>query len=420
MGTLHNWAGNLTYSAARLHQPTSVEQVQVIVKNSRRVKALGSRHSFNSIADTPDDLISLEHLNGVVALDPENGTVTAEAGMKYGDLAVYLDQVGYALHNMASLPHISLAGACATATHGSGDKNGNLATAVAAMEIVTGEGELVTLSAEHAGETFQGAVVGLGALGVVTKVTLNIVPTFTVRQEVYENLPQANLEDHFDAITSSAYSVSLFTDWQKDRVNLLWLKRLVTEDTPGEIAPEMFGARLAAVDRHPIVELSAENCTPQMGIPGPWHERLPHFRMGFTPSNGEELQTEYFVPRQNAVAAIGAVTALRDRLAPLLQISEIRTIAPDSLWMSPCYQQPCVALHFTWWKDWAAVEPFLPELEEALAPFEARPHWGKLFAMAPARVQALYPKLPDFRRLAQSFDPEGKFRNAFLDAYIFG
>ncbi|MFN8499615.1 MAG: FAD-binding protein [Anaerolineae bacterium] len=420
METRQNWAGNLTYSAARLHQPTTVEEIQDIVRSSRRVKALGTRHSFNTIADTPDDLISLEHLNRVVALDAARRTVTVEAGMKYGDLGVYLHSAGYALHNMASLPHISVAGACATATHGSGDRNGNLATAVAALEIVTGEGELVTLSRERDGEAFQGAVVGLGALGVVTKMTLDIAPTFEVRQEVYETLPRAQMEAHFDEIMASAYSVSLLNDWQQGRVNLIWLKRLVTADTPADVAPDLFGATLAAADRHPIAELSAENCTPQMGLPGPWHERLPHFRMGFTPSNGEELQTEYFVPRRHAVAALRAVTELRDRLAPLLQISEIRTVAADTLWLSPCYQQPCVAIHFTWWKDWGAVGPFLPALEASLAPFEARPHWGKLFAMTPARVQAQYERLPDFRRLAQTYDPQGKFRNAFLDAYIYG
>ncbi len=419
MATHHNWAGNLTYSAARLHRPTTVEQIQDIIRNSRKAKALGTRHSFNTIADTADDLISLEHLNRVVALDLEQRTVTVEAGMKYGELGAYLHDAGYAVHNMASLPHISVAGACATATHGSGDTNGNLATAVAALELVTGKGDVVTLSRERDGGTFPGAVVGLGALGVVTKVTLDIVPSFTMRQEVYETLARAELTAHFEEIMSSAYSVSLLNDWQHDRVNLVWLKRLVTDTAPTQVAPDLFGAKLAPVDRHPIAELSAENCTPQMGVPGPWHERLPHFRMGFTPSAGEELQTEYFVPRSQAVAALNAVTELHADIAPLLQISEIRTVAADNLWLSPCYRQPCVAIHFTWWKDWAAVKEFLPRLEESLAPFDARPHWGKLFTMPPARLQALYPRLSDFRQLAQSYDPDGKFRNAFLDTYIF-
>ncbi len=415
-----NWAGNYTYRAARLHAPETVEQVQELVRRGSKLKVLGSRHSFNDIADTSEDLISLEHFDHVGAIDRERRTVTVEAGVRYGQLCPQLHREGYALPNLASLPHISVAGACATATHGSGDRNGNLATAVAALELVTADGDVVGVSREQHGEQFPGAVVGLGGLGVVTKLTLDLVPTFAMRQDVYENLPLAHLEDHFDAIVSSAYSVSLFTDWQNERVNEVWLKRRVTDGAPLELAPELFGATLAPTHRHPIAELSAVNCTEQMGIPGPWYERLAHFRMEFTPSSGEELQTEYLVPRQHAVAAFRAIDRLRDHVAPLLQISEVRTIAADNLWMSPCYQQACVAIHFTWKKDWPGVRQLLPLIEEQLAPLDARPHWGKLFTMPATRVQSLYAKLPDFQDLLRTYDPQGKFRNAFLDTYIFG
>ena len=414
-----NWAGNYTYSAARLHYPETVEQVQELVARSGKLKVLGSRHSFNDIADTPGDLVSLERFDHMVALDREHRTVTVDAGIKYGHLAQQLHREGYALHNMASLPHISVAGACATATHGSGERHGNLATAVAALEIVTAGGEVVVLSREQHGEQFQGAVVSLGGLGVVTKLTLDIEPTFEVRQDVYEDLPLAQLQDHFDAIVSSAYSVSLFTDWRNATINQVWLKSRITDGAAFELAPELFGATPVPTDRHPIKELSAVNCTEQMGIPGPWHERLPHFRMEFTPSSGEELQTEYFVPRQHAFAAFRAIDRLRDQVAPLLQISEVRTIAADNLWMSPCYKQASVAIHFTWIKNWEAVRKLLPLIEDHLAPFDARPHWGKLFTMPPARLQSLYEKLSDFRQLLRSYDPQGKFRNAFLDTYIF-
>ncbi len=414
-----NWAGNYTYSAARLHYPETVEQVQALVTGCRKLRVLGSRHSFNGIADSSEDLISLERFDPGVTVDHERRTVTVAAGVKYGQLCRELHRAGYALHNLASLPHISIAGACATATHGSGDGNGNLATAVAAMELVTADGQVVMLSREHDGEQFQGAVVGLGGLGVVTKLTLDIVPAFEMQQDVYENLPVAQLEDHFDQIVSSAYSVSLFTDWRGARINLAWFKRRITDGAPSEPKPTLFEATLAAGHRHPIVSLSAEPCTAQMGIPGPWYERLPHFRLENTPSSGEELQTEYFVPRRHAVAAFRALDQVREQVAPLLQISEVRTIAADELWMSPCYKQACVAFHFTWYKDWEAVSQLLPLIEEQLAPFEARPHWGKLFTMPPARLQALYKKLPDFQHLLRSYDPQGKFRNAFLDMYIF-
>ncbi|MEO7913125.1 MAG: D-arabinono-1,4-lactone oxidase [Roseiflexaceae bacterium] len=415
-----NWAGNYTYSAARLHAPETIEQLQELVSRSSKLRALGSRHSFNGIADTTADQVSLEHFDQVLALDREHNTVTVAAGIKYGQLGQYLHGQGYALHNMASLPHISVAGACATATHGSGNGNGNLATAVTAIEFVTANGDLVVLSRGQDGQAFQGAVVGLGGLGIVTKMTLDILPTFAVQQEVYENLPVAQLDEHFEDIVSSAYSVSMFTDWGHGRVNQVWLKRHAPNNSAIALAPTFFEATLAAQQRHPIDSLSGDPCTPQMGVPGPWNERLPHFRMDQTPSNGAELQTEYFVPRQHAVAALRAIAELHQQIAPFLMISEIRTIAADTLWMSPCYQQDSVALHFTWQLNWPEVQKLLPLIEARLAPFNARPHWGKLFTMSPAQVQSRYPKLPDFQQLLQFYDPQGKFRNAFLDTYIFG
>jgi xylitol oxidase len=417
---LRNWAGNYTYRAARLHLPKTIEQVQELAVRGSKLKVLGTRHSFNNIADSPGDLISLQHFDQVVALDREQGTVTVEAGIRYGQLCQWLQRQGYALHNLASLPHISVAGACATGTHGSGDRNGNLATAVSAMEMVTGTGDVIILSREQDREQFQGAVIGLGGLGVVTKLTLDISQTFEMRQDVYENLPLAELEDHFDELFSSAYSVSLFTDWHHATCNQVWLKRQVPDDASFELEPRLFGATLATGPLHPIATLSAENCTEQMGISGPWSERLPHFRMDFVPSSGEELQSEYLIPRQHIFAAFRAIDQLREQIAPLLQISEVRTIAADDLWMSPCYKQACVGIHFTWKKDWPAVRNVLPMIEDQLAAFDARPHWAKLFTMHPGRLQSLYRKLPDFQNLLQHYDPQGKFRNAFLDKYIWG
>jgi xylitol oxidase len=415
-----NWAGNYTYTAAALHYPETIEQLQELVSHSSKLRVLGSRHSFNDIADSPGDLVSLDRLDRVLELDRERRTVTIDAAARYGRLCGLLHREGYALHNLASLPHISVAGACSTATHGSGDRNGNLATAVSALEFVAANGSVVKLSRDQHGDQFPGAVVGLGGLGVVTKLTLDIVPAYNMRQDVYENLPLAQLEAHFDDIVSGAYSVTLFTDWQSERVDQVWLKRLVPNGAALELEPELFGATPARAPMHPIRGISAEACTEQMGIPGPWFERLPHFRMDFTPSSGEELQTEYMVPRPHAISAFRAIHSLRRHLAPLLQISEVRTIAADNLWMSPCYRQASVAIHFTWKKDWQAVRQLLPLIEQQLAPLNARPHWGKLFTMPSTQLQSLYPKLPDFQRLLTSYDPQGKFRNAFLDTHIFG
>lgn len=420
MNNTSNWAGNYIYRAAQIHQPETVEQIQELVRRSHKIKALGTRHSFNDIADSPGDLISLEHFDKILALDRKRRTVTVEAGVRYGELARWLHAEGYALHNLASLPHISVAGACATATHGSGDRNGNLATAVSAMEFVAGNGEVAVLSREKDREQLEGAVVGLGGLGVISRLTLDVSPTFQMQQDVYENLPLAALEEHYDELTSEIYSVSLFTDWRSSKINQVWLKRLVPDGVSIKAEPELFGARLATNRLHPIASISAESCTEQMGICGPWFERLPHFRMDFTPSSGEELQSEYFVPRQRAFDALHAINQLRESIAPLLLISEVRTIAADNLWMSPCYKRNSVAIHFTWKQDWEGVRNVLPAIEAALAPFQARPHWAKLFTMSHAQLQLIYEKLPDFQRLLHNYDPQGRFRNEFLDRYIFG
>jgi xylitol oxidase len=417
---LKNWAGNLEYSTERLYSANSLDQARDFVKKQSQLKVLGTRHCFNNIADSKYNFLSLRSMDKVIALDPQAQTVTVEAGISYGQLAPYLESKGFALHNLASLPHISIAGACSTATHGSGVKNGNLATAVSALELVTATGDVVSLSRQKDGETFRGAVVGLGALGAITKITLDVQPTFAMRQYVYENLPLNQMKEHFEAIESSAYSVSLFTDWQKQRLNEVWIKSRVEEGKALNAAPEFFGAKLATRNLHPIAELSAENCTEQMGVPGPWYERLPHFRMGFTPSAGKELQSEYFVPRQHAIEAILAVERLRDQVGPHLMISEIRAIAADELWMSPCYKQACVTIHFTWKQDWPAVSKLLPVIEKELAPFKARPHWGKLFTTSAAQLKSIYEKMPEFIQLSKHYDPSGKFRNEFLDRNIFG
>jgi xylitol oxidase len=419
MAMLTNWAGNLAYSATALYRPSTVEELQEQVAARASFRVLGSRHSFSAIADTPDALISFEHLNRVVSLDRERRTVTVEAGIRYGELCRWLNGEGFALHNMASLPHISVAGACATATHGSGDKNGNLATAVVGLELVTTDGELVRLSREDDAELLGGAVVGLGCVGVVARLTLAVEPAFVMCQTVYEGLDLDQLESRFDTVTGAAYSVSVFTDWCHTGRTQLWLKRRLAPDHADELERELFGAQAATSPRHPIIELPAQSCTEQLGVAGPWNERLPHFRLEFTPSAGEELQSEYFVPRARAAEAIAAMRELGPTLAPHLMISELRTIAADELWMSPCYRQDSLGIHFTWVQNWPAVSEVLPLVEARLVPLGACPHFGKLFTMAPGDVQARYGRLPEFRRLAARYDPQGKLRNAFVDAYIF-
>jgi xylitol oxidase len=417
-GTLTNWAGNIVYSTERIHEASSVEEIRSHLRSEDKLKVLGTRHCFNSIADSHHNLLSLKPMQEMT-LDAASGTVTVGAGVKYGQLGPYLDAKGFALHNLASLPHISVAGACTTATHGSGESNGNLASAVSGLELVTAVGDVVKLSRESDAAEFQGAVVGLGALGVITRVTLKVQPKYQVQQFVYQDLSLSQMQQHFDEIQALGYSVSLFTDWRGKKISEVWIKSRVGEGRQFSGPQELFDAKLAPRNLHPIVGLSAENCTEQMGVPGPWYDRLPHFRMGFTPSAGKELQSEYLLPRRHAVEAILAVERLQEQISPHLLISEIRTIAADDLWMSMCYRQPSVAIHFTWKPDWPAVRNVLPVIERELSSFRPRPHWGKLFTMAPAELRPRYEKLDEFLKLAAKYDPKGKFRNDFLNTNLF-
>ncbi len=417
--TRTNWAGNYTYSTEKLDVATSVDDVRHSIASNPALRALGTRHSFNGIADSTVAQVSLKQMDSI-ELDPQARTVTVSAGVTYGKLAPYLDSRGFAVHNLASLPHIGVVGGCATGTHGSGSSNGNLATSVRGMEVVTADGTLMTFTREQLGSGFDGTVVGLGALGVVTRITLTVEPSYLVTQQVYENLSFSQLEKHLEVIFASGYSVSLFTDWQKHRATQVWIKRRVDPKRPATtLETSFYGATPATRKMHPIVEHAAENCTEQMGIPGPWYERLPHFKMNFTPSSGAEMQTEYFVPRERGYEAILAVEELRDQITPHLFVTEFRTIAADDLWMSPCHQRPSMALHFTWKPEWEAVRAILPQIEAKLAPFAPRPHWAKLFTMDPATIRAQYPRLADYQALVAQYDPKGKFRNAFLDRNIY-
>jgi xylitol oxidase len=410
-----NWAGTHAYRAARIHRPASVEQVQEIVAAAPRIRVLGSRHSFTDVGDSAE-LVSLERLPADVVIDRERMTVTVGAGVTYGELAGALNDEGLALHNLASLPHISVGGAIATATHGSGDGNGNLATAVAGLTLVASDGELIDVA--RGDPDFDGFVVGLGALGAVVGVTLDVEQSYEIRQRVFEGLEWDALYERFDAIAATGYSVSVFSRWGGN-VEQVWVKSRV-DDAPEEVRDELFGAVAATIDRHPIIGLDPVNCTPQLGVAGLWSDRLPHFRMGFTPSKGDEIQSEFFVPRGQAIAAVEAMRGLGDRLEPLLLVSEIRTMAADRLWMSPQCGQATAAFHFTWKREPEAVRRALAEVEAALRPFGARPHWGKAFVARAADVAPLYGHLADFIALMERLDPRGAFRNAWLEERVIG
>ncbi|MGC0143496.1 FAD-binding protein [Pseudactinotalea sp. Z1732] len=415
-----NWAGSHVFGARTLHRPTSLDQARRIIAAAPRIRALGTRHSFNALPDSPGDLISLAGLEPQIEIDERAGTVTVSAAVTYGDLAEALDRAGFALHAMASLPHISVAGAIATGTHGSGDGVRSLAAAVVGLEFIDAQGQVHRIARGE--PDFEGAVVSLGALGVTTRVTMRIEPAYRVRQWVFNDVPWDLVLEDFDALTALGTSVSLFPSWRADSVDSVWVKRR-TDGPDGGASPGVLGAYAAPADQHPVRSADARVCTPQQGVAGPWHERLPHFRMGFTPSSGAEIQVEYALPRDLAIPALDALrgsSTLRERVGPLLHISEVRTIAADDLWLSPAYRRRSISVHFTMGMDPEPVAAVLPVIDEVLAPFEARPHWAKWFRTDPLRLARRYPMLGRFRDLAARCDPHGCFRNEFLDTWVFG
>jgi xylitol oxidase len=396
---LKNWAGNATFSTDRVLAPRSVAEAQEMVARSDVLRALGTRHSFSRVADTSGVLLSTEHLNRIVEVGER--TVVVEAGIRYGELGRDLARHGLGLSNYASLPHISVGGAIATATHGSGARNQSLASSVAALDLVCADGSLISLSRTDDG--FDGTVVALGALGLVVRVTLDVVAEFELRQQVFEGLPWPTVEANLHELLALGYSTSLFTRWTAAGVDQVWVK----STTPIE---RCFGASPADGPRHPIAGADPVHTTVQLGIPGPSAERLPHFRLGFTPSGGDELQSEYAVGREHAVDAVRALRALGPMLTPLLLTSELRAVAADPLWLSPFHERDSVCIHFTWKPQAAKVHSILQRIEAALVPFEPRPHWGKLFVRSPA---PLYPRLRDFRALRANLDPGRRYANAF-------
>lgn len=412
MSGLTNWAGNIRYSVDRVQRSRSVPELQEVVARAEKIRVLGTGHSFNRIADTTGTLVSVADLPRVIEIDETARTARVSAGLRYGEITAHLQAAGFALHNLGSLPHISVAGACSTGTHGSGDTNGTLASAVSGIEFIAADGSLVSLDRSH--PDFAGSVIALGALGVTVHLTLDLVPSYQVSQLVYDGLAAGRLGPDFEEIFSSAYSVSAFTDWLDPEV-MVW-RKLRAEDAG--LGQEWLGTRLADGPWHPISGVPADFATQQGGVPGPWNERLPHFRLEFTPSHGDELQSEYFLPRATAARAFEELRALGKRLAGLVQTSEVRTIAADDLWLSPSQGRDTVALHFTWIQDETAVLPAVEAIEAALLPLGARPHWAKVFTTDPTTLRTCYPRVPEFLTLADRYDPTGKLRNAYLDTHL--
>jgi xylitol oxidase len=411
-----NWADNYTFKAARIHRPASIDEVRRLVAGSEKVHAIGTRHSFNGIADSQGDLIDLGAIPPDFALDRDQRTVAVGAGTRYHELAAYLNGQRLALHNMASLPHVSVIGAIATGTHGSGTANGTLSSAVTKLELITASGDRVSVSRGE--PDFEGMVIGLGALGIVTRVTLDVRESFGLRQEAYTGPSWPAMLADPNKYLGRAYSVSLMTKWSGDAVEQLWLKKVVPGAEPRSVTEAALG--LSRFSK-PVAESNeAFGLMTPFEIDGPWPERLPHFLIGGEPGMLDQIQSEYILPLSKATEAMSRLRAMGERIDRDLEITELRSMKADSLWLSPAYGHDAFAIHCTWKKRPEAVAEVTRAIETALLPLGGRPHWGKLIHARGRELDAVYPKLEDFRTLVRRYDPEGKFRNAFLDAHVFG
>jgi alditol oxidase len=409
---LLNWSGTYHFTAREVIAAQTIDEVQQAVADrpGGRVRAIGSGHSFNDLADNGATLVSVTGIAPDPVIDEAARTVTAGAGVSYGALATWLQDRGWALGNLGSLPHISVAGATATGTHGSGSRNRILSAALAGLEYVAADGEL--RHADRSAPDFGGMAVGLGAFGIVVRVTLDIEPSYLVRQDAYTQLPWDRALTDLESIMSAAYSVSLFTDWSGESLRAAWVKRRV-ESAEDSVPDEFFGARR---DPGPVrfIDAPADNLT-EVGVAGPWSQRLPHFRLDSTPSNGDEIQSEYFVDRRHGAAALEAVRQRSRGITPLLMVTEIRATARDELWLSGSYERETLAIHFTWRNRPDQVDEALKDVEEALEPFAARPHWGKVSHIRASQVAQRYPRLADARDLFERLDPDGRFSNNRLE-----
>lgn len=408
-----NWSENIEYESIALHQPTSLPKLQELVANASNVKALGTRHSFNKIADSPGGVqVSTALLDVPISVDRQNMTASVPAGWSYSAVVAALEAEGVALQNLGSLPHISIAGATATGTHGSGDTNRVLSAAISGLELVKADGSLMQV--DRSDDALQALAVGLGAFGVITQLTLDVEPTYLVRQDLYQGASWETVLDNLDEIMASAYSVNLHADFSSPDTRTIWQKSRVDVDANGDpVAPDVPDVLWGAT-RLDVIEMDPGRIT-TLTVPGPWSERLAHFVPGGAPSmGGDELQTEYFVARKDAVAAIEALRSMGERIDPHLHGTEIRTVAADDLWLSPATGRDCLSIGFTWKKHPREVHSLLPDLERALAPFEPTPHWGKLFAFERQDLADRFPRFDDFFALAAELDPTSKFSNPFL------
>lgn len=412
---MKNWAGNLTFLAEEFIEIESIPQLQKIVEKSKKLKVLGTGHSFSEITDTNGTLISLKKIPPEIEIDPISKSVSVNAGTSYSVLSKYLESNGWALPNLASLGEITVAGAIMTGTHGSGSKNKVLSDSVIELQLVLASGDQLIINRQDF-DDFAGFIVSFGSLGVVTRVKLRIIESFSMKQFVYENISISSVAKNFDEIFNSAYSVSYFGSWAENTTGQIWMKFLDQAEFP-HLSPEAFGGNLANSNQHPVKINDPSPCTEQMGVTGKWLYRLPHFKLDSSAASGDEVQTEYLVDRNYVNEYIAGLSAIGNEISPRVYATEIRTMAADDLWLSGAYARDTVGFHFTWKKS-KELASFLPKIEEVLGKHQGRPHWGKLFSTSKEQIITRYPRYQDFKNLLNRYDSNGKFSNNFIDKFF--
>jgi L-gulono-1,4-lactone dehydrogenase len=433
-GQWRNWAGTAAATPARWAQPRSEAEIAVAVKEAAaaglQVRALGSGHSFTPAAATDGLALDLSLWTGITAADPQTGLVTVRSGTTLRALNAVLDEFGLAMANLGDIDAQTIAGALSTGTHGTGARLGGLATQVEALDLVLADGSLVTCSASARPELFAAARVGLGALGVVTAVTLRCVPSFTLTADE-RPMPVEQVIEQFDTLAGANDHFEFYWFPYGRKALVKRNNRLPAEGRSPAPAP-MPGWR--RVWEFEVVENAAFGTLCRLGraVPRliPALGRLSSaalsartygdasHRVFVTPRRVRFVESEYAVPRESLAGVLAELRRAVPRLAePVMFPVEVRVAAADDIWLSTAYGRDTayIAIH-----QYAGLpyRAYFDLFESVVAQVAGRPHWGKLHSLDAGRLSPLYPRFGDFLGVRAQVDPENRFGNPYLSRVL--
>jgi L-gulono-1,4-lactone dehydrogenase len=433
-----NWAGTATATPARWCRPGTEAEICAAVKDAApaglTVRALGSGHSFTAAAATSGVALDLSAWTGIIAADTRTGLVTARSGTTLRALNAELGGLGLAMANLGDIDAQTLAGALSTGTHGTGARLGGLATQVEALELVLADGSVVTCSASARPELFAAARVGLGALGVITTVTLRCVPSFTLLADE-RPMPVEEVLGQFDVLAGANDHFEFYWFPYGRQALVKRNNRLPVPDgaqaTPSprplpawrrfwefEVMENAAFGALCRVGRAAPRLIPSLNRLSSAALSSRTYTGTSH-RVFVTPRRVRFAESEYAVPRESLGHVIAELRRAVPRLAdPVMFPVEVRVAAADDIWLSTGYgrESAYVAIH-----QYAGLpyQAYFDRFESIVAEVAGRPHWGKLHSLDAGRLRPLYPRFDDFRRVRAEADPEGRFGNAYLTR-VFG